>query len=121
MNNAYLAMRIQHIILEEYQDDIQGRSESRLKFFVRNKVVQKAYHHEAYELVEEEMVLENPKDGMSKATMKVFFRLIEKALKRHRKISYAHIYISYKLNDSRDGLEKMRIEIENEKHYRIIS
>lgn len=116
-NNAYLAMRIKHIILEEYRHDILAKPEVSLKFFVRDKLVQKASGRDVFELQEEDMVLKR-KDGMDKQMMKVLFRLIERALGKYKKIDYAHIFITYKLNDARDGFENMRIEIENEKHYK---
>ncbi|MFC5450664.1 hypothetical protein ACFPOG_20640 [Paenibacillus aestuarii] len=116
-NNAYLAMRIQSIILEEYKNEVNGKPKATLKFFVRDKVVQKAFPKDVFTFTGEDMVLERARDGMTPATKKVFFKLIERVLHNYKKIDYAHIAISYELNAER-SIEDMRIEIEEEKHYK---
>jgi len=120
-NNAYLAMRIQSVILEEYRKEVEGKPKATLKFFVRDKVVQKVYPKDEFVYSGGSMVQEFPNDGMSKATRKVFFKLIENCLHNYKKIDYATVLISYELNADRDDFEDFRINIENEKHFTYIS
>jgi hypothetical protein len=99
-NNKKLFQQLRGKLLEEYGSQIRDKRETSLKFFVRDRSLQKGIQQDKIVYRKQELVMSPSGEGMGDELIEVFFQLLENALKNYVSIEYGHIYITYKIDDS---------------------